>query len=99
MPANEMPASGSTNPNDTLAAKAHAMNSGINALKGGRRRVQRGGDVPCCDNSNPYSYPCPAGMCGPIAQVPNAMGQQAISSAASTLAMTNANAEFDTRPM
>ena len=76
-----------------MAGKNADMNKTINALKGGRgrRRGQSGGAVPCCTENNPYSYPCPPGMCGPV---PNAIGQNIINTALTV----RANAEFDARP-
>jgi hypothetical protein len=58
---------------------------------------QSGGGVDCCNSSDPYSYPCPDGMCGPIPQTASATSNGLILQAAKITASTNANAEFDTQ--
>ena len=85
-----------------MQARQVSTNTAIRNLSGGggNRRAfnQSGGDVPCCDNNNPYSYPCPTGMCGPLVQVPNAISQTSITSATMIANQASANAEFDSRP-
>ena len=58
---------------------------------------QSGGGVDCCNSSDPYSYPCPDGMCGPIPQTESETSNGLILQAAKITASTNANAEFDTQ--
>ena len=54
-----------------------------------------GGGVSCCNNNDDYSYPCPAGKCGPIPQTENETTNGLIKQAAVITATGNANAEYD----
>ena len=56
---------------------------------------QNGGSVPCCDENNVYSYPCPVGMCGPIPQTTSELTNSLIRQAATITATGLANAEND----
>jgi hypothetical protein len=55
------------------------------------------GGVPCCNNNNDYGYPCPSGMCGPVAQVSNPLSQTLLTQSAIISATGAANAQFDSR--
>ena len=88
--------------NANQASANRSLAGGTNrSLAGGggkkKHRLQKGGSVPCCAPSNDYSYPCPAGMCGPIPQVPNALSQGLIVQSANIALTSSANAEFDSR--
>ena len=67
------------------------------ALRQNQLNKQSGGGVDCCNSSDPYSYPCPDGMCGPIPQTASETSNGLILQAAKITASTNANAEFDTK--
>ena len=69
----------------------------VAATKQNTLNHQSGGGVDCCNSSDPYSYPCPDGMCGPIPQTANSTSNGLILQAAKINASTNANAEFDTQ--
>jgi hypothetical protein len=84
------------NANNANQASANRSLAGGGASRK-KHRLQKGGSVPCCAPSNDYSYPCPAGMCGPIPQVPNALSQGLIVQSANIALTSSANAEFDSR--
>jgi hypothetical protein len=58
---------------------------------------QNGGAVECCNNNDDYSYPCPAGMCGPVPQTSSETSNGLIIQAAKITASNTANSEFDTK--
>ena len=86
LPGYEQPAGG-----DSAYAKTQSDAANHNKTN------QVGGGVDCCNSSDPYSYPCPDGMCGPIPQTASATSNGLILQAAKITASTNANAEFDTQ--
>jgi hypothetical protein len=62
-----------------------------------RANHQSGGAVECCNNNDDYSYPCPAGMCGPVPQTSSETSNGLIIQAAKITASNTANSEFDTK--
>ena len=79
-----------------LESEQQSHSDAIKAMGGGKSV-----GVPCCKSEGKnadYTYPCPAGKCGPLAQFPNDSNgiiSKVLGNVAQTYTGTKFNAEFD----
>lgn len=84
-----------------LASEQQSHSDAIKAMGGGSNSGGRSVGIPCCKSEGKnadYTYPCPDGKCGPLAQFPNDSNgiiSKVLGNVAETYTGTKFNAEFD----
>jgi len=79
-----------------LALEQQSHSDAIKAMEGGKSV-----GLPCCKNDGQhadYTYPCPAGKCGPISQFPNDSNgiiSKVMGNLAGTYTGTHFNSQYD----